>query len=148
MDSPLCPETLVSLTLEKNAFRSLSSLAPLAKLPNLKSLSLRGNALTSVQDLDDTASTDFSTHKIRFSKSVEYIDLSYNVISDWSFVNDLQNVFPGLTGLRISHNPLYEGPAGKDGKVMGVEEGYMLTLARLGNLKTLNFSNVGDHRPQ
>lgn len=145
LNSPLCSDTLVSLTLEQNAFESLISLSPLTSLPNLKSLSLRGNALSSVHDLDDTAATDSTSRDLRFSKSLEYVDLSYNAISRWSFIDDLHNVFPGLTGLRTSHNPLYEKPAANEGKVMSVDEGYMLTLARLGNLKTLNFSNVSNH---
>jgi len=148
LDSPLCSDTLISLTLEQNAFESLISLSPLTSLLNLKSLSLRGNALSSVHDLDDTAATDSTSRELRFSESLEYVDLSYNAISRWAFIDDLRNVFPGLTGLRTSHNPLYEEPAANEGKAMSVDEGYMLTLARLENLKTLNFSNVSNYLPQ
>lgn len=142
LKSPLFSDTLVSLTLEKNAFISLSSLSPLTSLPNLKSLYLRDNVIVNVHDLDYPASNASATRELRFSKSLDYVDLSYNAISKWSFINDLHNVFPGVTGLEISHNPLYEDPTKNGGKAMGVDEGYMLTLARLGNLKTLNFSNV------
>lgn len=143
LNSPTCSDTLVSLTLEHNAFKSLSSLAPLTSLQNLRSLLLRHNVINSVHDQDDIAANDSKTCEPRFSKSLNYVDLSYNAISTWSFIDDLQNVLPGLTGLRISHNPLYEKPAANDRKVMSVDEGYMLTFARLGNLKALNFSNVG-----
>ena len=147
LKSSLYSDKLVSLTLEKNAFKSLSSISPLTSLSNLKSLFLRDNTLNSIQDPDGTATNDTTNRKLRFSKSLEYVDLSYNAVSKWSFIDELQNVFPGLTGLRISHNPLYEDRATNDGKVMGVDEGYMLTLARLGNLKTLNFSNVSSYPP-
>lgn len=136
---------MVSLTLEKNAFTSLSSLFPLTDLPNLKSLFLRDNAINSVRDLDNTAADDSPARELRFSTSLEYVDLSYNAIGKWSFIDDLQHVFPRLTGLRVSHNPLYDEPAVNNGKSMSVDEGYMFTLARLGTLKTLNFSNVGGH---
>ena len=87
---------------------------------------------------------------MKFPESLSYVDLSYNAIGDWPFVDNLNDVFPGLTGLRVSHNPLYEdaGVVEADGKIdpvaMGVEEGYMLTLARLEGLKSLNFSNVSN----
>ncbi len=133
---------LVSLTLEQNRFRSLSSLFPLTKLINIKSLLLRNNIIDSVYDRNEVPPKDPTTQKLQFSQSLEYVDLSYNAIASWPFIDELLKVFPGLTGLRISHNPLYEDPTTNDGKAMGVDEGYMLTLARLGNLKSLNFSNV------
>jgi hypothetical protein len=77
-----------------------------------------------------------------FSPTVIDVDLSYNEISSWSFIDQLQDVFPGLTALRIAHNPLYQSLQTADGRALTAEDGYMLTIARLGQLKTLNFSPV------
>lgn len=72
---------------------------------------------------------------------MRYLDLSYNAIASWKFVDDLDYCFPGLTELRLSHNPIYE--TGLDSQSSGgAEEGYMLTLARLGKLTNLNFSKI------
>lgn len=145
LEHPLLLDSLVTLTLEQNAFGSLTSLGPLAKLPNLRSLFLRDNAISSIHASKISTSTDLVARELRFSECLCYVDLSYNAIASWSFIDDLQAVFPGLTGLRVAHNPLYEDTAANDGKIMGVDEGYMLTLARLGNLKNLNFSSVSDN---
>ncbi|KAI9878772.1 MAG: hypothetical protein M1830_010574 [Pleopsidium flavum] len=142
LEHVLLLDSLVTLTLEQNAFGSLTSLGPLAELPNLRSLFLRDNAISSIYDCKTSASAEPTARELQFSKSLGYVDLSYNAIARWSFIDDLQAVFPGLTGLRVAHNPLYEDPGAKDGRIMSVDEGYMLTLARLGNLKNLNFSNI------
>jgi hypothetical protein len=77
-----------------------------------------------------------------FSGQLNYVDLSYNKIADWQFVDNLPDVFPNMTALRISHNPVYEVVI-KPGDVMAsADEGYMLALARLANLKSLNFSAI------
>jgi hypothetical protein len=76
-----------------------------------------------------------------FPSSLSYVDLSYNSIRSWSFICHLQDVFPGLRGLRVSHNPLYDSGGSENGPV-GIDEGYMLTLARLSQLENLNFSRI------
>ncbi|KFY91082.1 hypothetical protein V498_05671 [Pseudogymnoascus sp. VKM F-4517 (FW-2822)] len=133
--SSLLPMTLTSLTLEYNDFSSLSDLLPLTGLASLKSLHLKGNKI-------GTVGTGRQGEKPVFSDQLSYVDLSYNKISNWEFVDSLPDVFPGLTALRMSHNPVYEAVA-KPGDVMtSADEGYMLTLGRLANLKSLNFSTV------
>ena len=72
--------------------------------------------------------------------SLAYLDLSYNAVDSWEFINELPNIFPGLTGLRVAHNPLYVTRDGKE--AIGVDESFMLTLARIPFLKTLNYSVV------
>ncbi|KAH0542747.1 hypothetical protein FGG08_002886 [Glutinoglossum americanum] len=141
----LPPQSLSILALERNNFTSLSALAPLTALQNLQRLSLKSNKISVVSGAHLPGKE--SETAPRFSKSLSYVDLSYNAISDWTFIDSLHDVFPALAGLRVSHNPLYEDAAvGSDGKTdpvaMGVEEGYMLTLARLKGLKSLNFSNI------
>lgn len=136
----LPPQNITKLTLESNDFTSLSSLAPLTKLHNLQSLYLRDNPISTINDSTTSASS------LAFSSALTYVDFSYNAISSWSFINQLQDVFTGLTGLRVSHNPLYDSST--DGQSsMGIDEGYMLTLARLGRLENLNFSNVNTSCP-
>jgi len=77
-----------------------------------------------------------------FGSKLGYVDLSYNDVADWAFVDTLADVFPGLRALRLSHNPIYEGASTGMGQVTSIEEGYMLTIARLGKLTALNFSNI------
>lgn len=133
--SSLLPQTLTSLTLEYNDFVSLADLLPLTGLTSLNSLHLKGNKICAV-------GSGSQGEKPVFSDQLSYVDLSYNKISDWQFVDSLPDVFPGMTALRISHNPAYEVVA-KPGDVMtSADEGYMLTLARLANLKSLNFSSI------
>lgn len=133
--SSLLPLTLTSVTLEYNDFSSLSDLLPLTGLASLKSLHLKGNKIS-------TVGAGHQGEKPMFSDQLSYVDLSYNKISDWEFVDSLPDVFPGLTALRMSHNPVYE-VAAKPGDVMtSADEGYMLTLGRLANLKSLNFSTI------
>lgn len=133
--SSLLPMTLTSLTLEYNDFSGLSDLLPLTGLPSLKSLHLKGNKIA-------TVGTGRQGEKPVFSDQLSYVDLSYNKIFAWEFVDNLPDVFPGLTALRMSHNPVYEAVA-KPGDVMtSADEGYMLTLGRLANIKSLNFSTI------
>ncbi|KFY21713.1 hypothetical protein V493_07180 [Pseudogymnoascus sp. VKM F-4281 (FW-2241)] len=133
--SSLLPMTLTSITLEYNDFTSLSDLLPLTGLTSLKSLHLKGNQIS-------TVGTGHEGEKPVFSDQLSYVDLSYNKVADWQFVDSLPDVFPSLTALRMSHNPVYEAVA-KPGDVMtSADEGYMLTLGRLANLKSLNFSTI------
>jgi hypothetical protein len=125
--------SLVSLTLEYNGFTSLDSLLDLTELTELESLHLKGNHISTL---------GLNHGKHRFSSKLRYVDLSYNEINSWDCVDNLTDFFPGLTALRFSHNPLYDILAKETGSVSAVDDGYMLTLARIGNLKTLNFSNI------
>lgn len=132
---PLLPQGLTSLTLEYNDFSSLSDLLPLTGLTSLKNLHLKGNNINTIVD-------GAQEKKPVFSSQLSYVDLSYNKITDWQFIDGLADVFPNMTALRISHNPVYEVVI-KAGDVMAsVDEGYMLALARLANLKSLNFSTI------
>ena len=132
MDLP--PVTLKSLTLENNLFESLDALSCLSGLPELQSLYLRNNCIAK--------STISKSLKPLFAKSLTYLDISYNLISTWSFVNDLPFLIPSLSGLRIAHNPLYLGQATDGTPALGVEDGYLLTVARIAHLQNLNFSKV------
>ncbi|KAJ4296738.1 hypothetical protein N0V90_006786 [Kalmusia sp. IMI 367209] len=134
--TPQAPNpNLTSLTLEDNALTSLSSVAPLTALPALRRLILKSNKVSSI------ISSPSSQLPI-FSPTLTEVDLSYNDIPTWSFIDTLPTVFPGLTSLRVSHNPLYAHLRSPDGRALTPEDGYMLTVARLGCLKILNYSPI------
>lgn len=129
--------TLVSLNLEFNNFTSISDLANLAGLTSLRNLHLKCNAISAITN---GTSDDLPV----LSTSIKYLDLSYNHVSSWAFVDALPTCFPGLISLRFSHNPIYNNPdpefSAQSKSV--TEEAYMFTVGRLANLKTLNFGSI------
>lgn len=125
--------TITDLTLEENLFSSLSALEPLTKMPNLQRLVLKSNRIS-----------ETGTPMPIFPTTLKEVDLSFNEITTWSFIEALSHIFPGLISLRVSHNPLYEALQSPDGRSLTADDGYMLTIARLGNLKTLNHSPISD----
>jgi hypothetical protein len=126
--------TITDLTLEDNLIPSISAVAALTKLPNLRRLILKSNKISEVQATGSPLPI--------FSPTLAEVDLSFNEVSTWVFIEQLAHIFPGLTSLRVSHNPLYEHLQAPDGRILTAGDGYMLTLARLGSLKTLNHSPV------
>ncbi|RCI15368.1 hypothetical protein L249_6757 [Ophiocordyceps polyrhachis-furcata BCC 54312] len=135
---PVCygslASTLTTINLEYNDFRSVSDLASLTSLVALRNLHLKGNSISNMVASGVAVPT--------FPPSLQYLDVSYNHIRDWSFVDALAIRFPGLTGLRITHNPVYDlGDA--DAKAPSAEESHMLTIGRLAGLKSLNFTQFG-----
>lgn len=126
--------TITDLTLEDNLIPSLSAIACLTRLPKLQRLILKSNKISEV-------ATSGSPPPV-FSSTLTEVDLSFNEVSNWSFIESLKDIFPGLTSLRVSHNPLYESLQAPDGRALTADDGYMLTLARLGSLKTLNHSPI------
>lgn len=133
------PSTLTTITLERNEFKALSDLtSTLTLLPALKSLILKSNAISCV-------SLDTQTSILRLSSSITNLDLAYNDIRTLAFVDTLTGVFPSLTSLRTAHNPVYSSLISTtDKKPLTADDGYMLTLARLGKLQTLNYSVITD----
>ncbi|KAF3389610.1 Tubulin-specific chaperone E [Penicillium rolfsii] len=143
------PGAIKKLTLENNDIRSLSALRPLAEIQTLNYLSIRGNNVDSITDSPESTALDFA-----FPPSVFSVDLSRNNISSWTFLNHLSTMFPGLTTLRFSGNPLYDQPplraaiaaatsSMSASKPMTLDESFMLTLSRFPpSLTTLNFSTI------
>ncbi|TEA14482.1 Tubulin-specific chaperone E [Colletotrichum sidae] len=130
--------TLTTLTLEFNDFTCLSDIAPLSSLTSLRNLHVKGNNITSISSPGQPAPV--------FSPSLQYLDISYNAVSTWSFVDALPSSFPGLTALRFAHNPIYERPDSENASSAGgsksTEEAHMFTIGRLGCLKVLNFTSI------
>ena len=148
------PLTLTTLNLEFNDFTALSDLASLSGLHALCNLHLKGCNISQLTSSPEEAPLP------RFSPSLQYLDLSYNRVASWQFVDTLPDLLPGMTALRFSHNPIYNSPymdvdtdvaaataksasaTANANTTVSTEESYMIAVGRLGALKTLNFSNV------
>lgn len=133
--------------MEYNDFTSLSDIAALAALTSLRNLHLKGNNICSI------TAPEGRTPPPVFATCLHYVDLSYNQIASWAFVDSLPAVFPGMASFRFSHNPIYDNPALHDdsespavgaagAKTTMTEEAYMITVGRLAALKSLNFSTI------
>jgi Leucine-rich repeat (LRR) protein len=151
--------TLVSLHLEFNDFSSLADIAPLSEIPSLRNLNLKLNRISHIAQPSSSPTATVPTPVFR--PNLHYVDLSYNNVSTWSFIDALPASFPGLTSLRFTHNPIYDDPdldnpeslllptpaqgqgQGQKGGISKTDESYMLVVARMGpQLKTLNFSAI------
>lgn len=129
--------TLTSLNFEFNDFSSFTDIVTLSELKSLRNLHLKGNNISSI-------TTNVSDPRPVFPSSLQFLDVSYNKIATWDFIDDLPSVFPGLTSLRFAHNPIYENPDPEhsaQSKTVA-EEAYMLAVGRLADIKVLNFGNI------
>lgn len=129
--------TLRSLYLDLNDFSSLADLAPLAAFKNLRNLHIKGNKILA------SSSSSSLWIEPRFNTNLQFVDLRNNGISSWNLIDALPRVFPGLTELAISGNPIWK-TVEEGGMLAEDENGYRLTVARLGKLKRLDFSEVND----
>ncbi|KAJ4420064.1 hypothetical protein N0V82_004636 [Gnomoniopsis sp. IMI 355080] len=140
--SPLTT-SLTSIYLEFNDFTSISDISSLTALTSLHDLHLKGNSISVIE-------SDSVDGPPVFSNTLKYLDISYNKIHKWTFVDSLPDSFPGLTSLRLAHNPIYDNPGFDNAsdsavsapKATVTEEAYMLTIGRLASLTSLNFSAV------
>jgi hypothetical protein len=139
--------SVTTLVLENNKFKDLSSLPNLVSLfPNTTSLSLQGNIVSEI-GLDGLRYAD----PPRFD-NIETLNLAGNKIGSYTFVDSLPGLFPNLTSLRISRNPLYawtesDGGQGDEvrrqaASVVADSTSYYLTLARIPGLKSLNYTSI------
>lgn len=143
------PSTLTTLNLEFNDFSALSDLSSLTSLTRLRNLQLKGNNMAAIS----SRGPDGAVAAVApvFPPSLQYLDLSYNDVATWSFVDALAIHFPGLTGLRLSHNPVYDAASEADAGASfsasasassSSEESHMFTIGRLASLKHLNFAAI------
>lgn len=127
--------TLTSLNLEYNDITYFSELNSLTALTSLRNLHLKGNNITGFSSTESEAPV--------FPSSIQYLDVSYNSIKEWSFVDSLPHHFPGLTGLRLAHNPVSDIRDDSNlTKATTSEDAHMFTIARLAPLKSLNFTAI------
>ena len=130
-------QTLTSLNLEYNDFTTLVDLQSLTGLTALRNLHLKGNNISTLAPPGSDAPI--------FPPALQYLDLSHNDIDDWTFVDRLPHHFPGLTALRVSKNPVYDkqGDTGVGtSATSSSEESHMYTIARVAQLKSLNYSYI------
>jgi tubulin-specific chaperone E len=132
-NEPRIAETLTTVHVSSNYFAAISDLRPLADLPNLSKLVANHCKIRSVSS---------GPQQIVFSKTLTHVELAFNDITDWEFVDRLPDVFVGLEQLRISHNPLFQQLRAANGRPLSEDDGYMLTVAHLGTLLVLNYSPV------
>ena len=141
-DSPHLSLPLVeNVVLENNHFRDISQLSGLFLVfPNTKSMTLQGNKIESVNMLHQIP-TPSSVYDIY--PSIEFLNLADNNITAWNFIDALPSIFPNLTSLRISKNPIYDsGPLNHESTTKPSDTSYYLTLARVPNLKILNYTTL------
>ena len=132
--------SIETLVLEKNAFRSLSPLASMSSaFPQLKDLSLQQNRIDKIGELNAAEMSN-----LNLFKSLRSLNLSRNMITDFAFVDQLALLFPSLTSLRISNNPLYENfSASVPGQPNTRSDiPYSFTVARIPSLNVLNYTTI------
>ncbi|KAL2430575.1 hypothetical protein ABEF95_011247 [Exophiala dermatitidis] len=145
--------SVTTVNLDNNRFIDLSSLPTLVSLfPNISTLSLQGNMISQLALV--------SQHRF---ETIQTLNLAGNQISSYSFVDALATAFPNLSSLRISRNPLYDGdrknsyhidlrpstsshPAASAvppaPSLLPDSTPYYLTLARIPQLKSLNYTTI------
>jgi tubulin-specific chaperone E len=133
------PASLHTVDLSGNQFDSLYAIRGILD-GNVRIVSLKGCQISLVSKTASKLAND----RLGICYKVEELDLRFNNMSDWTFFNDLATNFPNLKHLRTSGNPLYQNLVSADGKSLAAEDGYMLTIARLAGLQTLNYSKITD----
>jgi tubulin-specific chaperone E len=139
------PASLRYLNLDDNDFSELIELQPVTSLSRLQRLSLRNNRIATTSGRTgrgDAETSDLQSRNLQFPASLRELDLSHNAIDSWELVSSLQAIFPGLSSLRIAHNPLFQYFEESQGRPLSAEDGYSLVLARLPNLSSLNYSQI------
>ncbi|TKA82906.1 hypothetical protein B0A55_01163 [Friedmanniomyces simplex] len=129
--------------------------------PGLKTLDLSNNDYTALADLSSVACSSVETLVLKnctiativntastnlrpVFRSVQELDVRHNKVAVWNFFDQLPASFPSIKHLRTTGNPLYSNLRSHDGKALAAEDGYMLTIARLPSLETLNYSKITD----
>jgi tubulin-specific chaperone E len=135
LPTQLLPQSLTTLNLAFNRFEILGDgLDLLTSLPNLQKLMLYQCGVKTISSASPT-----------FSETLSEVDLSYNEIDSWSFIDRLQEVFPGLKHLLISHNPLFQAFSSTEDTATAD----LLVTARLSNITKLNNSLIsGKYRQE
>ncbi|GAB7365543.1 hypothetical protein MBLNU230_g6615t1 [Neophaeotheca triangularis] len=127
------PPLVSELDLAGNQMISLSQLIGPAKSQTLTKLVLKHNKIS-----------DTGANQQPFHSELADLDLSYNQINTWSFFDQLPLILPSVRHLRVTGNPLYLNLRSAEGKPLSTEDGYMLTIARLPQLQSLNYSKITD----
>ena len=134
-------EAITTIDLHDNDFVHLSDVGSLSGLPHLKTLNLKSNSIRSICSSSEEVSSQTAS-TLTFPSTLTTLDLSYNAINSWHMIDCLPKIFPGLTSLRISYNPLYQSLSHPDGRYLSPADGYALTIARIASLTEMNYSPV------
>jgi len=136
------PHGLSTVVAEDCKFEALSQAVDLVgSCLNLQSLGLKNNSF-SIIDTALTQDSKTNTSNRKLPSSLHTLDISGNDIQTWALVDGLLLLAPGLEHLRLSNNPIYTTSKTPGGKLLSESEVSSLVIARLPNLKTLNFSTV------
>lgn len=138
VDVPL-PPSVGELDISGNQLTTLSQLVGVAQSKGLVKVILKHNKISDIFEPSDAA-----IPQLHFDTKLAEVDLSYNQIAEWSFFDQLPTLIPGLKHLRVTGNPLYQNLKSAEGKPLSTEDGYMLTIARLPQLQSLNYSKITD----
>lgn len=136
LSSEKLPHSLKHIILSENNFTSLSALKGLSVNAGLETVALKRCRTSRVWDGSASA---FST---AINENICSLDLTSNEIASWSFYNELSEAIPTLRHLHVAGNPVYKDLRSAEGKPLTSEDGYMLTIARLPQLETLNYSKI------
>ncbi|KAK6381126.1 hypothetical protein LTR65_001038 [Meristemomyces frigidus] len=127
------PEGLRTLDLSGNEFTALADVGCVLD-GQVETLLLKNNSIATVGINGQ--------HVVDAMPSIRELDVRRNKIDDWAFFNALAASLPNLTHLRTTGNPLYANLKSAEGKPQTSQDGYMLTMARLPGLATLNYSKI------
>ncbi|KAI6820315.1 tubulin-specific chaperone [Hortaea werneckii] len=122
-----------TLDVSGNLFESLSDIATLKGTPDIHTLIAKNCQIRSAGDYDTLRSR---------LRTVTELDVRGNSIDSFAIIDCLAADLPSLRHLRTAGNPLYTSLMSPDGKPLTAEDGYMLTIARLPKLETLNYSKI------
>jgi tubulin-specific chaperone E len=131
--------TIKTLIMDSNMFMSLGPLckAMIPLVPNLTNFSLQHNQISAINHPGSTSEEPFPCYP-----SITSLNLSHNAITTPATLSFLSQLLPNLTSLRVSGNPFFTPTPGNVSRTE--EASFMLTLARLPTLKTLNYSVITD----
>ena len=145
--------TLRELVLNFNNLDNLSTVKVLVtSFPFVNTISFQANAIKTISNPVDATPNLQQTFP-----TIKSLNLTQNRIAGWAFLDDLCRTFPAVESLRINGNPLFNeernhllAPKPSDAILekasfyerATAETQFILTLARIRSLKTLNYSAV------
>ncbi|KAF2770856.1 hypothetical protein EJ03DRAFT_56643 [Teratosphaeria nubilosa] len=135
--SPDLPRPLSTVDLSGNLFTSIEDVGAVFTSCQAKAVLLKNCNISTINRSSESS-------PLTPSSNVEELDLRFNKIASWTFFNNLAATFPNLLHLRTTGNPLYQELISAEGKPLSAEDGYMLTIARIATLQTLNYSKITD----
>ncbi|KAI6906655.1 tubulin-specific chaperone [Hortaea werneckii] len=127
------PTSLKTLDVSGNLFESLSDIATLKGTPEIHTLIAKNCQIRSAGDCVILRSR---------LHTVAELDVRGNSITSFAVIDRLGADLPSLRHLRTAGNPIYTSLVSPDGQRLTAEDGYMLTIARLPKLETLNYSKI------